>query len=125
MPKLNELTKRIRSKLFIQNSTDVKTPQYRCVGKPAGCVKPLDQRLPQKVLGTMMSVLVSVQWGKIEVHAPRQAASDAQRGSCKPRHLDHWHPNKSFRHYFTLSFRLDLHFLIRFSYFQTVDRQFF
>jgi len=50
MPKMNELTKRIRSNPFVRNFSNVEIPQSKREVQPSVPIKPVDQRLPPKVL---------------------------------------------------------------------------
>jgi L-ascorbate metabolism protein UlaG (beta-lactamase superfamily) len=93
MPKMNELTKRIRSNPFVRNFSNAKTPQSKREVKPSVPIKPVDQRLPPKVLEAVMSILASVQWDKWRFMLPAKPLLKLDVAVVSHSHADHWHPN--------------------------------
>jgi len=93
MPKMNDLTKRIRSNPFVRNFSSVKIPQDRREVKLSAPIKPVDQRLPPKVLEAVASILVSVQWDRWRFMLPAKPLLKLDVAVVSHGHADHWHPN--------------------------------
>jgi L-ascorbate metabolism protein UlaG (beta-lactamase superfamily) len=93
MPKMNELNKRIRSNPFVRNFSNVEIPQSKREVKPSVPIKPVDQRLPPKVLESVMSILVSVQWDRWRFMLPAKPLLKLDVAVVSHGHADHWHPN--------------------------------
>jgi L-ascorbate metabolism protein UlaG (beta-lactamase superfamily) len=93
MPKMNELTKRIRSNPFDRNFSNAKTLRSKREVKPSVPIKPVDQRLPPKVLESVMSILVSVQWDRWRFMLPAKPLLKLDVAVVSHGHADHWHPN--------------------------------
>ncbi len=91
---MKRLTKRLRSKPFVQGFFSPKEAEARPRREFAKLhVKPLDERLPTKTLESVMSILVSVQWDRWRFMLPAKPLLKLDVAIVSHGHLDHWGTN--------------------------------